>query len=223
MRTLARTITENNTFDSTVVLLIVANALLMGLETIDGFGHRWGYELQAFYLTSQAFFVTEILLRVMADGPRDFFRDPWSRFDFAVVALSLLPMVGGLATIARVVRVLRVLRLFSTLDPLREAIEQRGVTGGLTAPILTMIGVLGYAFAVSGNALFAELDPARWGGPFEAARTVMYLALLTDVDGIVGTVTDTSPASLLFFVLFYGALTSVALHTLALITRREAP
>ncbi|MHB9100196.1 MAG: YbaN family protein [Sulfuricella sp.] len=54
-------------------------------------------------------FVAEIILRLYVHR-RAFWRDPWSVFDFAVVAIALLPATGQLA----VLRALRVLRAESS-------------------------------------------------------------------------------------------------------------
>jgi hypothetical protein len=48
-----------------------------------------------------AVFVVERSLRIVAHGFR-FFKDPWSLFDFAVVAIALVPANGSLAVLRTV-------------------------------------------------------------------------------------------------------------------------
>ncbi|MHB1291616.1 MAG: ion transporter [Sulfuricella sp.] len=64
-------------------------------------------------------FVAEIILRLYVHR-RAFWRDPWSVFDFAVVAIALLPATGQFA----VLRALRVLRAEATLAALKKMLAQ---------------------------------------------------------------------------------------------------
>jgi voltage-gated sodium channel len=45
----------------------------------------------------------------------EFFRDRWNTFDFVIVAVSLVPMVGSLSLAGRVLRPLRLLRVVSSV------------------------------------------------------------------------------------------------------------
>jgi len=61
-----------------------------------------------------AIFIMEIVIKVIAEGnmPWLFFSDSWNCFDFAIVAVGLMPIGGGSAVTAlRLIRLLRVLKL----------------------------------------------------------------------------------------------------------------
>jgi len=74
--------------------------------------------------------VLEIGLRLLARRPlAGFFRDGWNLFDFAVVAVSLLPVAGSFASVARIARALRVARLVSLSPELRLIIGSTRRTG----------------------------------------------------------------------------------------------
>lgn len=109
-----RVLTESDQFEGVVATLIVSNALLMVLE-LSSAADAWAGELALFYTVSQAVFVVEIALRVLACGPRywSFVRDPWNLFDFAVVALTFVPTVGAWSLLGRMARLGRVLRIVS--------------------------------------------------------------------------------------------------------------
>ncbi len=109
-----RDVTESDPFEGVVATLIVLNALLLLVE-LSPAADTWGDELWLVYTASQAVFVAEIVLRVLAHGPRvgAFFKDPWNVFDFAVVALTFVPVVGAWSLLGRLVRLARVLRLVS--------------------------------------------------------------------------------------------------------------
>lgn len=109
-----RDVTESDPFEGVVATLILLNALLLVVELSPDAG-AWEDELWLVYSASQAVFVAEIALRVLACGPRfgAFFKDPWNAFDFAVVALTFVPVVGAWSLLGRLVRLARVLRLVS--------------------------------------------------------------------------------------------------------------
>ena len=111
-----RRLTESDGFESFITTLLVLNAFALAVEALADVGayDRW---LWIFFDVSQAVFVVEIALRILGYGPRfgAFFRDGWNVFDFVIVALSLVPVIGSLSFAARVVRVLRVLRFLRVL------------------------------------------------------------------------------------------------------------
>lgn len=218
----ARRITDSDAFASGVAMLLVANACALGLETIDAVAHRWDEALFVFFWASQAAFVAEIALRFAAEWPdwRGFWADRWNRFDAVIVALSLLPVAGALAPLARLFRILRVLRVFSAVDALREQVDRGGITGGTVVPLAAVTGVFAYVAAVAGITFFGEVDPARWGELGVALRSVLLLAVASDVGAIVGPVTDRSPLALGYFAAFYVSLAAIGLQVLGAVVRR---
>ena len=76
-----------------LIALILVNAVILGLETSSTLMADWGPWLIAADKAILAVFVVEIALRLIAHR-LSFFRDPWSVFDFAVVAIALIPASG---------------------------------------------------------------------------------------------------------------------------------
>ena len=106
-----QSILEDRRFEWTITALIIINAITLGLETWPAANERFG---DLFHLMDRAIlviFVIEIALR-LAIHRMAFFRDPWSIFDFVVVAIALTPSTGSLSVL-RALRVLRVLRIIS--------------------------------------------------------------------------------------------------------------
>jgi voltage-gated sodium channel len=152
---------EGVRFTRFIIGLIIVNAVILGLETSPAVMDRAG----GFLLTANSVilgvFVIEILLKLVAFGPR-FFRSGWNLFDFFVVGISLVPAAGPFE-ILRALRVLRVLRLLSQVPRLRAIIESimRSLPGiGWTALLLVLVF---YIFAVMGTMLFRESFPEYWG------------------------------------------------------------
>lgn len=153
-----RSLVTSDAFRSTILFLILLNAFAMGLEAIPDAAAQYGAVLDWVFLVSQIIFVLEILARWRVAG-REFFKESWNRFDFIVVALSLMPAVGEFALIARIFRVLRVLRSVSVGDVLLASVLRRDA--GLRAIVLAICLLLlsGYVFALTGFHLFGEARP----------------------------------------------------------------
>jgi len=152
---------EGPAFSRFIIALIIANAVILGLETSPAVMARFGYVLVALNTAILGAFIIEIGLKLVAFGPR-FFRSGWNVFDFLVVGIALVPSTGPLE-ILRALRVLRVLRLLSQVPKLRVIIESllRALPGmGWTALLLVLVF---YVFAVMGTMLFGQQFPEYWG------------------------------------------------------------
>ena len=129
-----------------IVALIVLNAILLGLETWPVAMARAGDVISAIDRTILGVFVVELMIRLYVHRS-GFWRDPWSVFDFLVVAIALIPASGSFAVL-RALRVLRVLRLLTMMPSMRR------VVGALlkAIPGLSSIGavllIFYYVFAV---------------------------------------------------------------------------
>lgn len=167
-------------FHRAVMALIGVSALAMGLETWPAVAEPWGGVLAAVNGTVQALFVLEIAVRLAAHGrsPLAFFRDGWNVFDFAVVALSLLPVAGPLANLARLARVLRVARLLGGVPELRLIIGTMLRSIPSMGHVVMLLGLLIYVYGVVGHHLFAEADPEHWGTLGRAAQTLFVVITL---------------------------------------------
>lgn len=152
---------EGRGFSRFIIGLILINAVILGMETSPGIMDRIGPTLILLNGIILAVFVVEILLKLLAFGPR-FFRSGWNIFDFLIVSISLVPASGPLE-ILRALRILRVLRLLSQVPKLRVIIESlmRALPGmGWTALLLMLVF---YVFAVMGTMMFGQQFPEYWG------------------------------------------------------------
>jgi voltage-gated sodium channel len=197
---LAREI-ERPVVQNLLIALIVINAIVLGMETSASLMARWGGLLVAIDQFILAVFVVEIGLRIAAHRFA-FFRDPWSVFDFLVVAVALLPASGPFAVL-RALRVLRVLRLLTMVPSMRR------VVGGLLAAIpglssvIAIIGIIFYVAAVIATKLFGERFPDWFGTLGESAYTLFQVMTLESWSmGIARPVMEAYPYAWLFFVLF---------------------
>ena len=145
--------------------------------------------------------VIEIALRIHVHRGA-FWRDPWSLFDFAVVAIALLPATGQLAVL-RALRVLRVLRLLTMVPSMRR------VVGALLAAIpglgsiALVLMIIYYVFAVIATNLFAATYPEWFGHLGRSLYTLFQVMTLESWSmGIARPVMVHFPYAWVFFIPF---------------------
>ncbi|MEX0430123.1 ion transporter [Spiribacter insolitus] len=186
---------------NTIIVLIVLNAILLGLATsqsIMGVAGGWILAIEALIV---GVFALEIAIKLLAWGPR-FFRSGWNLFDFVIVGIALVPSAGPLS-ILRSLRILRVLRLLSTVRRLRLLIE------ALISPIpsigwiVFLLGLVFYIFGVMGTELFAAQFPAWFGTLGRSMYTLFQVMTLESWSmGIARPVMEVYPFAWLYFVSF---------------------
>lgn len=184
-----------------ITALILINALILGVETSATARAATGNLLALLNSAILAVFVVELIIKLVAFGPR-FFRSGWNLFDFVIVGVSLVPASGPLQ-ILRSLRILRVLRLLSTVQRLRMLVDSllQALPGiGWTAALLLMMF---YVFGVMGTELFGETFPDWFGSLGESAYTLFQIMTLESWSmGIARPVMEAYPWAWLFFVPF---------------------
>ena len=191
-------------FQHGVLALILANAMLIGLETSGRLMASHGQWLLVLNSVFQGAFVVEIALRLAAHGRRwaRFFHDGWNVFDFVVVAASLIPVVGVLATIGRLSRVVRVLRLVSAFPDLRLIVATMIRSIPSMGHVILLLGLLLYAYGVLGYHLFHVEDPTRWGTLGRALLTLFEIVTLEGWVEIQESAMRVTPWAWIYFTSF---------------------
>jgi len=184
-----------------IMLLIVINAIILGLETVPAVMASYGEILIAIDHAILGVFVIEILLRIIANRLA-FFRDPWSVFDFAVVGIALVPASGPFAVL-RALRVLRVLRILTIVPSMRRVVGALlDSIPGLSSIALVLL-LLYYVFAVIATKLFGANFPQWFGSIGESLYSLFQIMTLESWSmGIVRPVMEVHPNAWIFFVIF---------------------
>ena len=184
-----------------IIALILINAVLLGLETSPTAMAAAGSLILALDKAILAIFVVEIALRLYVHRAA-FWRDPWSVFDFVVVAIALMPATGPLAVL-RALRVLRVLRLLTMVPSMRR------VVGALLAAIpglgsiAMVLMIIYYVFAVIATKLFAAAYPEWFGDIGQSLYTLFQIMTLESWSmGIARPVMEHFPYAWAFFIPF---------------------
>lgn len=162
-----KTFIQSGPVQNFILLVILVNTVIIGLETSKGVMAVAGGLLSVVDSLCLGIFVVELVLKLIALRG-SFFRDGWNVFDLIVVAISLMPMLSMLSVlrvlrILRVFRTLRALRLVSGLEKLRVIIKAifHSIPGiAWTGALLLLVF---YIYAVMGTNLFgARFD--EWFG-----------------------------------------------------------
>ncbi len=184
-----------------ILALIIVNAVLLGLETSPGVMAQAGDVLRAIDRVLLSVFVVELLLRLYAHR-LTFFKDPWSVFDFVVVAIALIPASGPFAVL-RALRVLRVLRVLTIVPSMRRVVGALlSAIPGLSSIALVLLLVF-YVFAVIATHLFGPAFPEWFGHLGRSLYTLFQVMTLESWSmGISRPVMEQVPYAWAFFIVF---------------------
>ena len=216
METRARVgrITNSHGFEYFIVSLILANAVLLGLETSVTLTERYGTWLEFGQWVILGVFIAEAALKLFAVAPRidRYFRDPWNVFDFLVIVASLIPVVGSLALVGRTARLLRVLRLVSVVPELRLLVTTlvRSLPG--MVHILVLMGALMYIYGVIGFSLFSEHDPTHWRSLGVSLLSLFRVITLEDWTDIMYTAMELNELAWIYFASFVILATFIVIN-----------
>jgi voltage-gated sodium channel len=196
-----KTLIESRRFETVITVLIVINAITLGLETSAEAMAAFGPVLIAIDRIILAVFVLELLARFLVYRT-DFFRDPWRIFDLLVVSVAFVAATSNLSVL-RALRILRVLRLITVVPSMRR------VVGGLVAAlpgmgsVVMLLLLVYYVFAVMATKLFAASFPEWFGSIGASAYSLFQIMTLESWSmGIVRPVMEVYPWAWVFFIPF---------------------
>jgi voltage-gated sodium channel len=194
-----RAFLDQRWFVNLVLVVILANALILGAETMVT-----GIALEILMVidhTMLGFFVLELLLRIVAHGRR-FFRDPWNLFDLAVIGIAVLPASSESLSALRALRVLRVLRVITVVPSLRRVVDGllRAVPGmGAVGALLVLVI---YVAAVIATGLFGDSSEEYFGNLGISLFTLFQAMTGEAWPDIARVVMESHPWAWIFFVLY---------------------
>ena len=173
---------DSKGFQHTVLGVITAAAVLVGLETSREMVARYGVWLHRLDQVVLLFFVVEALLKMARHGRQwyRYFGDRWNVFDFLIVVACLLPAGGQYAAVLRLARVLRALRLVTAVPKLQLLVNSLLKSVTSLGYVGLLLGVLFYVYAVLGVYLFRGNDPVHFQDLSTALLTLFRVVTLED-------------------------------------------
>ncbi|RZS41120.1 voltage-gated sodium channel [Herbihabitans rhizosphaerae] len=199
-RAKARELVDGKRFQQFIIVVIVLNALTLGLETSHAVVGQIGGLLHAADRIALAIFVMELGLRLYAYGWR-FFRDPWNVFDLIIVGIALVPATGEFSVL-RALRVLRVLRLVSMVPSMRRVVNGLLAAVPGMASIATLLVLVIYVAAVMATKLFGVEDPENFGSLGKTLFTLFQTMTGEAWPEIARGVMKDHPYAWIFFVVY---------------------
>ncbi len=201
MKQIIYRLVESQKFQNFIMGLIILNGITMGIETSKSLALEYGTFFTLFNTFVITVFTIEIILRISV-YKTSFFKDPWSLFDFVIVAISLVPASAGFE-IFRVLRVLRLFRLITVVPQMKKIIVALlSVIPGIGA-IAGLLTLFFYIFAIMATQLFGEKFPEWFGTLGESFYTLFQVMTLESWSmGIVRPIMEAYPLAWVFFVPF---------------------
>jgi len=202
---------ENPLFTRSIMLVILVNAGILGLETSKTVMGEIGPVLLALDKIALAIFVIELILK-MAAYRLKFFTRPWCVFDFVIVTVTLIPASEGFSAL-RAMRILRALRLMSVVPSMRRVVGALLAAVPGMGSVAALLALVFYVFSVMATKMFGEAFP-DWFGSLGASFYSLFqiMTLESWSMGIVRPVMDIYPFAWAFFVPFILCTTFAVLN-----------
>lgn len=202
---------ESKLFGNFIIALIILNGITMGLETSKDIMNQFGIFINIFDKIVIAIFTIEIILRIYVHRV-SFFKDPWSIFDFTIVAISLVPANSGFE-IFRILRVLRLFRLITVIPQMRKIVLALiSVIPGM-ASIAALLMLFFYIFAIMATNLYSQTFPQWFGSLGESFYTLFQIMTLESWSmGIVRPIMEQHPYAWTFFIPFIFVATFIMIN-----------
>ena len=183
-----------------IVAVILVNAVILGFETSRGAMAAAGTLLVVADKLCLAVFCVEIGARLLAYRWA-FWRSGWNIFDFAVVAVALVPGAGPWAVL-RSLRVLRVMRLLTVVPSLRKVVAAflHAIPG--LGGVLLLMSVFLYTSAVLAVNLFGEKFPQWFGSLGGSLFSLFQILTLEGWADMAREIMAVYPWAPLFFIPF---------------------
>lgn len=178
-----RRITQHIAWEMFILLCIVANAVILGVDAHLGQGNRYEGAIEQWNMVFLYIFTAELLLEFWAQGPAKYFRSGWNLFDVFVVGVSYVAVSPAISAL-RTLRVVRVFRLISAVPQMRRVVEALfSALPGILATF-AILAIVFYIGAVVGTTLFHDEPGFR-----NLGESALSLFALTQFDGWGETIT----------------------------------
>lgn len=195
---------QHSFFTGTILVLILINAIMIGLETYPAV---YDSHQGIFYVVDKIIlwlFTLEIILKLIASKPTfHYFKDGWNLFDFVIVVSGHLFASSQFVTVLRILRVIRIFRTVSIFPSLRKMVNALLNTLPSLGTIFMLLIILFYIFSVIGTMLYKNVAPEYFGTLQHSALTLFQMVTLESwASGVMRPVMEQVPWSWIYFVSF---------------------
>ena len=177
---------EGRIFQFVVILIIILNAITIGVTTYD-VSEFTKQVINYLDYSITVFFVIEIIIRFVGEPKKlDFFKSGWNIFDTLIVLISLIPIPNNSSfLLLRLLRVFRVLRLISVVPELKKIIEALLASVKRVFYVGVLLFIILYIYATIGSILFSIDIPERWSDVGIAMITLFQVLTLSSWEQVL--------------------------------------
>ncbi len=196
-----KSIIEDKYFVTFITMVIIINAITLGLETSPKIKAEFGIILSLIDKVALSIFTIELLAKIAVYRLK-FFKDGWNVFDFLIVTISLIPASGPFSVL-RAFRIFRTLRLLSIVPSMKRIIQAIFISIPGILSVGTIIILIFYISSVLTTTFFGERFYEWFGTIGNSMYTLFQIMTLESWSmGIVRPVMKEFPLAWLFFVPF---------------------
>lgn len=202
MNTTLQAFFASKLYHAGISVVILANCLVLGLETNASARAFCGAWLGAVDNACLIIFVVELLCKIFA-FKFTFFTGKekgWNAFDFIIVSISLLG--NSTLSVLRALRVFRALRLLSVLPQMRLVTEAMLHTLPSLFGVAILLFIFYYVYAVLCVNLFSAEFPQLFGTLSKSFMTLFQLMIMDDFGNIVRPIIERFAYAWIVFVSF---------------------
>ena len=201
-------------FEYTIIALILATGVLLGLGTSPTIERQYGGLLHLGNQVILGLFILEAMLKMLAQAPRvdNYFRDGWNVFDFLIIIVALIPATDDFAMVARLARLLRVLRLISAIRELRLIVAALVRSIPSVGHVILLMSIIVYIYAIIGYQLFHQHDPTHWRSLGVSVLTLFNIITLEGWTVVMEKAMQLHPWAWIYFVSYVIAGTFVVIN-----------
>mmetsp|Transcript_17864 Transcript_17864/g.26461 ORF Transcript_17864/g.26461 Transcript_17864/m.26461 type:complete len:399 (-) Transcript_17864:205-1401(-) len=158
IRNVAWHIVNDLVFQRVVVLLIVVNAVTMGVQTMHFVkeSEEWSSAMAIIDDTFLVLFTIELILQYLAFGYSRFLHDGWLMFDFLIISFSWI-LIRYPVQVLRSFRILRALRLVARIRELKDLVKALVSAIPRMFAIFLLLSLVFYVYAVMFTQLYGDL------------------------------------------------------------------
>ena len=208
-----KTFLESSFVRNGIIFVILFNAVLLGLETVQTVIAQFGTLIKILDGLCLTIFVIELLAKLVAYRS-SFFKNGWNLFDFVIVAISLAPNAQSFSVL-RALRIFRVLRVVSAAPRLRRVVEGFVTALPGMASVFLLMGIIFYIGAVIATKLFGSAFPEWFGSLARSAYSLFQIMTLESWSmGIVRPVMEEFSYAWAFFIPFIMVTTFAVVNLL---------
>ena len=213
MNTKLKTFLDSTFVKNGIIIVILFNAVLLGLETSQTVMAQFGALIKTLDGLCLIIFVIELALKLLAYRS-SFFKNGWNLFDFVIVAISLAPN-GQSFSVLRALRIFRILRVVSAAPRLRRVVEGFVTALPGMASVFLLMGIIFYIGAVIATKLFGSAFPEWFGSLARSAYSLFQIMTLESWSmGIVRPVMEEFSYAWAFFIPFIMVTTFAVVNLL---------